>query len=276
MKRVFLLAVLSLSLIFLWAQRNDGWVNLFNQKDLYGWDTYLDIETDSLGNKVSSAPLGINNDPNRVFSVVNDEGVPVIRVSGKIWGGLSTQKEYADYHLQLKFKWGKDSTWGKKRGKPRDSGLLYHGVGLLGANREPWLTSQEFQIEEGNTGDYWGVEGAGQEIHAIKRNDRKYYYHSNGPLLAFYRQSETGRHCKKDGDGEYDRGSWNTLDLYCFKEKSIHVVNGKVVMILSNSFKVTGNTRLPLTKGKIQLQSEGAEIFYKDIRIRSIASLPDL
>ena len=32
---------------------------------------------------------------------------------------------------------------------------------------------------------------------------------------------------------------------------------------------------LPLTKGKIQLQSEGAEVFYRDIEIRSITSLPE-
>jgi hypothetical protein len=31
---------------------------------------------------------------------------------------------------------------------------------------------------------------------------------------------------------------------------------------------------LPLTKGKIQIQSEGAEVFYKGIKIQSIDKLP--
>jgi hypothetical protein len=31
---------------------------------------------------------------------------------------------------------------------------------------------------------------------------------------------------------------------------------------------------LPLTKGKIQIQSEGAEVFYKKIKIQAIDRLP--
>ncbi len=32
---------------------------------------------------------------------------------------------------------------------------------------------------------------------------------------------------------------------------------------------------LPLAQGKIELQSEGAEIFYRNIEIREIESIPD-
>jgi hypothetical protein len=32
----------------------------------------------------------------------------------------------------------------------------------------------------------------------------------------------------------------------------------------------------PLTKGRIQLQSEGAEIFYRDITVEPINSLPKI
>lgn len=80
-------------------------------------------------------------------------------------GVASTQKEFMNYHLQLQFKWGQQ-TWGKKKGLKKDSGLLYHAVGEQGAQNTPWMRSQEFQIEEGNTGDYWGVAGAIQDIPA--------------------------------------------------------------------------------------------------------------
>jgi hypothetical protein len=30
----------------------------------------------------------------------------------------------------------------------------------------------------------------------------------------------------------------------------------------------------PLTKGKIQIQSEGAEVFYRNIAVRPMASIP--
>jgi len=52
-------------------------------------------------------------------------------------------------------------------------------------------------------------------------------------------------------------------------------VNGHVVMVLENSVEFgPDDTRVPLTRGKIQLQSEGAEVYYRNIRIRSLAALP--
>ena len=52
-------------------------------------------------------------------------------------------------------------------------------------------------------------------------------------------------------------------------------MNGHVVMILRNSRYVTDGKSVPLIKGKIQIQSEAAEVFYKDIRIKAISKLPD-
>jgi hypothetical protein len=53
-------------------------------------------------------------------------------------------------------------------------------------------------------------------------------------------------------------------------------VNGKTVMTLFHSRQPGDDGKdLPLTKGRIQLQSEGAEVFYRDIEIRSITRLPE-
>jgi hypothetical protein len=46
-------------------------------------------------------------------------------------------------------------------------------------------------------------------------------------------------------------------------------------MVLYDSRQREGDKETPLTKGKIQIQSEGAEVFYRDIRIRPIAKIPD-
>ena len=46
-------------------------------------------------------------------------------------------------------------------------------------------------------------------------------------------------------------------------------------MILRNSRYVEDGKIIPMTKGKIQLQSEAAEVFYKDIKIQNLKSLPD-
>ena len=71
------------------------------------------------------------------------------------------------------------------------------------------------------------------------------------------------------------QGEWNTIELICFNDKSLHIVNGHVVMILSKSRYVENGTSIPMTKGKIQLQSEAAEVYYKDIKIRNLKTLPE-
>jgi len=45
-------------------------------------------------------------------------------------------------------------------------------------------------------------------------------------------------------------------------------------MILRNSRYVEEGKRIPLNKGKIQLQSEAAEVSFKDIEIKHLETLP--
>ncbi len=47
-----------------------------------------------------------------------------------------------------------------------------------------------------------------------------------------------------------------------------HIVNGEMVMALSNSRYTQDDKVIPLTKGKILLQSEAGEVFFKDIKNR--------
>src|SRR5690349_796838 len=77
------------------------WQTLFNGKDLSGWDRYLGPPLDDNGKKLSDTPLGLNNDPNRVFTVVDNDGDKVIRISGENWGAISTKDEYENFQLQL-------------------------------------------------------------------------------------------------------------------------------------------------------------------------------
>ncbi|HVX28583.1 MAG TPA: DUF1080 domain-containing protein [Parafilimonas sp.] len=262
-------ALISLNLF---AQPNNK-TELFNGKDFTGWDTYIGPPIDDAGNKLSDVPIGLNNDPNHVFTIVNDSGEKVIRISGENWGGISTKKEYADFHLQLMFKWGK-LAWGQKKKQKKDSGLLYFAVGANGADAGAWMRSQEFQIEEGNCGDYWGVAGAMEDIPVIKKSDSEYVYSASGAFTNFSATSKVGRHCIKQGDAEHATGEWNTLDLYCHGDTSVHVINGKVMMVLYHSSQADNGKVLPLAKGKLQIQSEGAEVFYKHITIQPLNAIP--
>ncbi|MCR8559574.1 DUF1080 domain-containing protein [Mucilaginibacter sp. BJC16-A38] len=253
--------------------KKDHWKQLFNGRDLTGWDTYIGPNLDDNGKPITGEPIGLNNDPKHVFTIVKDNNENVIRISGENWGAISTQKEYENYHLQLQFKWGALS-WGQKKGKKKDSGLLYHSVGKYGADYGAWMRSQEFQVEEGNCGDYWGVAGGFAEIPVIKKSETDYVYSPQGVLTVFKEGNKEGRHCIKGGDAENPSGQWNTVDLYCHGDTSVHVINGKVMMILYHNKQLENGQELPLTKGKIQIQSEGAEIYYKQIKIQPIDKLP--
>ena len=69
-------------------------------------------------------------------------------------------------------------------------------------------------------------------------------------------------------------GSGTRLELVCFQDRCVHIVNGKVVMALKNSRYQDGNKTVPMTGGKLQIQSEAAEVFYRDIEIRTIPAMP--
>lgn len=260
----------------------DEWELLFNGKDLSGWETFLG--TPPGGNE----PIGRNRDPKGVFSVVEVNGKPALRISGDGLGGITTPKEYGNYHLELEFKWG-EQRFAPRANEPRDSGLLYHATGEYNP-ASGWLESVEFGIlEGGETGDFWSVPGAegariivdidGEDVppekrryptQAVKwrRGGKKY---SGADLRA---EHGAGHGILNGDDNEKPRGQWNKLDLICVGQTGIHVVNGTVNLVLTNIRKTIDGRDEPLARGRIQLQSEGAEVFYRNIRLRPIKEVP--
>jgi hypothetical protein len=266
-------ALLAATLLFHCQPSKSSWTVLFNGSDLKGWDTYLGpVRNDSM-NMVDSIPLGLNHDPRHVFSVVTEDGQPAIRISGAHHGGISTQEEFSNFHLILEFKWGAAKIPSFKNRK-RDSGLLYFAVGPHGADYGNWMRSQEFQIQEGDCGDYWGVAGGVFDVPATRDSAGHYIYDKNGVMTAFSALSNAGRRCFKNPDAEKPTGEWNTIDLYCKGDTSIHVVNGIMNMVLYHSRQSDHGTETPLKRGKIQLQSEGCEVFYRNIKIEPLRDFP--
>ncbi|KAA6304954.1 hypothetical protein EZS27_043395, partial [termite gut metagenome] len=104
------------------------------------------------------------------------------------------------------------------------------------------------------------------------KDNTTYIYNQEADLLGFGAKNQGG-HCAA---ANYTNPSseWTTLELICYEGRSLHLVNGKVAMALENSSYWTGAESLPLVEGKIQLQCESAEVFYKDIQIKEISELP--
>lgn len=277
--RSVLLAGLLLNAGLTFAFATEKPQQLFNGRDLTGWDTYLGPRYDLAEKKFAGPHVGLNVDLDGVFSVVEVDGAPAIRISGVVWGGISTHAEFENYHLRLQFKWG-EQRHAPRANARRDSGLLYHAGGPHAAGWFFWLRSQEFQIQEHDVGDYWEIGGTRIKTHVKKGGSAEkpeYFYSPTGSLEAFRAGAENGPRIRHCFDAELPHGQWNTLDLYCVGGTSMHVVNGVVVMVLRESEQPDGSGGfIPLTKGKIQLQSEGAEVFYRSITVEPIDSFPNL
>lgn len=285
-RRAAVLAMLALPLgarrrVSARAVRAQGpWTPLFNGSDLTGWDTWLgkphkltDVPGLARNDQGEYAqPIGLNKDPRGVFSIVQVDGAPAIRISGETYGGLITREEYANYHLRFEFKWG-TKRWPPREQAVRDSGCCYHSIGPNDASYGFWMKSFEFQIQEGDCGDFYSLAGVIVDAEAVSRNpaDPKsdLIYRRGSATIA-----GTTRRIIKNPDNERPTGEWNSMELYCLGQTSVHVVNGKVNMVLSGLRHRVGGRELPLTKGRIQFQSEAAEVFYRGIAIRPISEIP--
>jgi hypothetical protein len=228
-------------------------LSLFNGRDLEGWYTW------SKDNRLK--------DPNKVFSVVDG----MIRISGEEWGALTTRQMYRDYHLIVEWKWG-GPTHGIREGKARDSGILVHAVGEDGVASGAWMESVESQVIEGGTGDFILVAGRRQPSLTVKvregRNNEIYFDEAGKPATRDKGRFDWwGRDPDwKDVAGfrgkenvENPPGEWNRSEVICDGDTIKNILNGKVMNYGTNSSH---------TFGKIQLQSEGAEIWIRKVELR--------
>jgi Domain of Unknown Function (DUF1080) len=263
-----------------------GWTQLWNGKNLDGWTTWMrepspssdvpGLKRDASGKYTE--PIGSGRDPLKVFTVVNNvDGRAAIRISGEVFGELRNNGTFKNYHLRLQFKWGEKKWPPRERAEtPRDSGLLYHVHAPPGVGGRTWARSIELQIQEHDVGDLYAI-GSAIAVRAKPRAGTQppLYDYDPGGEWTFFSQSQgaSGR-CVKQPDNEKPTGEWNTVELICYDEDCIHIVNGKVVMRLRGPMRIDADVPMSVTSGQLLLQSEGAEVFYRDIEIRSINAIP--
>ena len=265
------------------TSENGEWENLLDEQ-LSKWEIYQSYKLtdnyngqqpmDEEGNLIE--PIGYNKNVGDVFTVSLAYNEPVLRISGEIYGCVFTKREFENYHLTMKVKWG-NKKWEPRLDKLKDSGLLYHSIGECGKDYwRSWMLSQEYQIMEGHMGDHWGFSNTAIDIRAfIPEGIMNAVAGEGQPFLPVGAGTGLDGFCLRNADYESPEGEWTTLELICLGDKSIRIVNGHVVMVLRNSRYVSDGESTPLTRGKIQLQSEAAEVFFRDIRIKSINEIPE-
>jgi len=177
---------------------------------------------------------GKNNDSAGVFSVKDG----LLHITGQEFGYIVTDKKFSDFHLIVEFKWG-EKKYPPRENRVRDNGILYYVVD----SDKVWPRSIECQIQEGDCGDFWLIDSVTIVMDGARTQPTK-----NSRII-------------KKKDNEKPTGEWNRLEIIAQKGKCTHIMNGEVV---------NEGTEASLRSGRILVQSEGAEIFYRKIEIKEL------
>jgi len=247
--------------------------DLFNGRDLSGWTPWLGYADTSLTFKPQTvAPLGTRGDSGEIFAVETVDGAPAIRAGGRYWGSLATIGGFADYHLSLEYKWG-----GLRPGEARNNGVVYFSHGRPGAVFGTWMAGMEFQLEHGSNGMAIPM-GTAVRARVTIAQDKSVRY----PYRVFrvggreidLANGNPAYSVEHANDAERPVGEWNRIDLYVLGNHAVQVVNGVPVMELRDISEIVDGKRVPLTHGRIQLQAEGAVIWFRNLRVEPIRALP--
>jgi hypothetical protein len=254
-------------------------MRLFDGRSLAGWTPWLGYADPAVTYRATAAdtPIGRGRSTSGDFAVRQVDGAPAIWVNGRTWGSLVYRADLANYHLRLQYKWG-ERTWAPRQTQPPNNGLLYHTHGRPGDVFGTWRPSVEFEIMQGSTGMIVMV-GTGLRAHADVSFDPSLIaphlrFRVGGRSVDMINGTPTWN-VEAATDAERPAGQWNTLDLYVLGDRAVHVVNGVPVAAVRDLATIGADgVRRPLTHGQIQLQSEGAETFFRNIDVEPIRSLP--
>ncbi|MCE6989696.1 DUF1080 domain-containing protein [Dyadobacter sp. CY323] len=240
------------------AQSKGKTIKLFNGKNLDGWYKFVQNR-------------GKEKDVKNVFSV--EKGL--IHISGEEYGSIVTNEEFENYKLTVEFKWG-DKTYAPRADRARDNGVLLHSTGEDGGYNGIWMHSIECQIIEGGTGDFLVV-GDGSDKFALtatvapkKEGGGNVFQPGGAPLtihsgrIDWFNRDPSWKDVKGfrgANDIEKPVGEWNTMEC---------IADGDQVTIYLNGTLVNQATQVKPSKGRIQIQSEGAEMFVRKVVLKPL------
>ena len=250
---------------------------LFNGQNLDGWETWLGAPTEG------QPALGWNQDPKQVFTVVTVDGAQAIRCSGEVCGSLVTKAAFESYRLRVEFKWG-DRRWPPRERDQRDSGIFYHTTGTSPPPGSSWLAGSQCSLAEVDSGDFWPIhvtaEARSRRANqtAAEAAELTAWYRRNGVSNMPWRWDPKGElrpfagGLMSGGGADKPLGEWNVAEVICAGDTATHVINGRTNLVLLNLRRELDGKSLRLTHGRIQLQSEQAEIFFRRVELWPLPS----
>ncbi len=214
-----------------------------------------------------------HDDPQSDYRVTDG----IIHIGGRGMGYLATVDAYKNYHLSLEYKWGQRTDGSKY---VRNSGILLHATGPHGNARGIWMASVECQLAQGCEGDLIVIRGEDQLGNEIPvtitsdtriANDDRTRWDPKGEVTEYsgkqfwWSNHEAGFEELRDTRGKDDvaspLGEWTKVECICSGSRITIKINGTTVNECYNVFPAAG---------KILLENEKNEIYYRNIEIRPL------
>ena len=232
-----------------------GWRSLFNGKDLNGW--YVHVR-DREKNSDPTGIVGVTDGMIHMYSKAEQGSKQPIAV-------VCTDKEFDDYDLRFEYKWG-EKKFAPRVDKVRDAGLLYHCY-----DERVWPSSIECQVQEGDVGDLFIVRSqAKSTVDTNETTKRVFLPESAGGVMRTFGNPEGVVGVRKSFTNEKE--GWNTVEVKVRGASSVHIVNGKTNHMVFDMARMVDGKWQPLTKGRIALQAEYSEVFYRNVEIRPVGT----
>lgn len=256
--RIFLLGSLLTAAASGEAAKEPTTTALFNGRDLIGWYVHLDKQGTPATQDVFTVTEGM------LHAYANAP-----QGSSQPFGYLITHAEYSDYRLTFEYKWGtKKFAPRADADSVRDAGVCYHVRGV----DEIWPASMECQIQEGDTGDAWLIHSrATSHIHPDNLN---YWTLDKNSGVDVTKGDKPRGYQRFFRSYSYEQPGWNLIELIVQGDTATYLINGHVANRLTGlkTWDPATSTWVPLTKGKILLQAEGAEIYYRSVVLQPLPS----
>lgn len=260
-------SILSLSLCYLLLSaatglaQDDGFVPLFNGKDLENWTSAHSTGEGDWG------PFSVNAEEKAIHVYAGEEAN-----SKQQSDCLNSKEQYSHFILKLEYKWA-ENRFSPRTEWDRDAGLLFHVHGDL---TKVWPFCLEMQIGE-SPGDKPNAKGKQGRFHSgdlfVLRKDLRTSTPITEKSYAADGGRKVGRSVKTLLGVEKAKGEWNEMEIRVHgSEKATFVFNGEVVLeTFDFHFKDKDGNKVALDKGHIGLQAEWAEIMYRNIRIKDLS-----
>ena len=240
----------------------DGWVSLINGRNLESFYTMLDKSGKGVAEKKGMVTFE-NGLLHMMGNLVTDEPQEP--------GYLATTREFSNYHLRAEYKYGV-KRFPPRVDQKRDNGILYHLVG----EDKVWPTCVECQVQEGDTCDYFLLGGArGSAGRGGGYIGGRPTPASGAPQPAPGQPPPVSNRKLRDQGGDFEnRDGWNLVEVIVREDRSVHILNGVQLNAMSGFEQPDPQNPgqyIPLTRGKIAIEIEYAETWYRRLEIKSLA-----